>query len=251
LNIADIPSLSGETGLALIPIKKDDKRPLLNTGGLEKIFDTGMFDPAYSSLKKGLVGLGLAGGHAGVEVIDIEKAAVNESIQRELVALILCELGEDFYDSLVLTNTRSGGRHIIYRFGDKNELPGKPLAKKANGDLYIETRGYRQYVVVPPSKGYGFIQGDLHSIPLITLEQRNKLLELCQRFHEGAELPQHPKVTGNQSWREPGGIMSQLLLPQNISQSSHYCLRKDMRKPRMKGKEHCGGDLIKRMKDTG
>ena len=114
----------------------------------------------------------------------------------------------ELYARLVIIETPSGGRHLLYRCekvgGNQKlamsavEVPeGTPGAKKY-GDRWIklevlfETRGQGGYIVAPGSplcvhpdgKPYRFIKGSFETIPTITPTERELLLGLARALNE-------------------------------------------------------------------
>uniref|UniRef100_UPI00405777DE DUF3987 domain-containing protein n=1 Tax=Candidatus Electrothrix sp. TaxID=2170559 RepID=UPI00405777DE len=87
---------------------------------------------------------------------------------------------------LVVTQTQSGGNHIIYRC---EETVGKnsKLAVAADGTTWIETRGEGGYFLTAPSPGYKLVIGSFDKVPILTSEERNKLISLAISFTEKPE----------------------------------------------------------------
>ena len=108
-------------------------------------------------------------------------------------------------NSLLIIQTRSGGYHIYYHcevIQGNQKLAQRPSTdeeiKQNPGDkikVLIETRGQGGYVVAPPSKGYKKHSGD--TIPTITPEQRDILLELARSYNEVVEPPKREYIASN------------------------------------------------------
>jgi hypothetical protein len=142
----------------------------------------------------GAWGLGLVCGKVagGLEVLDVDLkydptgllwAHLRETIQDHLPGLL---------DRLVITETMSGGRHLLFRC-EVNEgnlkLASRPATpqeseKGEKVKVLLETRGEGGYIVAPPSPDYTFLQGDLATIPAITQEERETLLAIARSFDE-------------------------------------------------------------------
>ena len=111
---------------------------------------------------------------------------------------------------LLIIQTKSGGYHIYYHCetieGNQKlaQRPSSPEELALNpGDkikVLIETRGQGGYVVAPPSIGYRIIQGD--KIPVITIEQRDMLLELARTYNQIIEEPKREYTTANHNRKE-------------------------------------------------
>jgi hypothetical protein len=130
---------------------------------------------------------------------------------------------------LAVQRTMSNGYHIIYRcehIGVNEKLANRPSTEeekqKSWQDTYdkmladlkpedqarrfadnakkddkvrvlIETRGEGGYIAVWPSDGYEFINGDLTSIPTITPDERDSLINIARQFNEVHEEYIPPK----------------------------------------------------------
>lgn len=131
-----------------------------------------------------------------LEVIDIDtKYDITKSLFDDYMQAIK-DNDEALFNSLMVIQTRSGGYHLYYRC---STITGnKKLARRStegherdNKDdkvrVLIETRGYKGYVIAPPTEGYAVVKGD--SIPTITPEQREILWELARTFNQLVEEP--------------------------------------------------------------
>lgn len=106
---------------------------------------------------------------------------------------------DDLLAKLVIVKTTSGGIHVYYRCetiqGNK-KLALRPAsaeqiaAAEASGkkppapEPLIETRGQGGLMVVPPTPGYTFLQGDFSCIPTISIDERNVLIEAAKLLDE-------------------------------------------------------------------
>lgn len=102
---------------------------------------------------------------------------------------LLVEHGhEDLLRRLILVETPSGGRHIVYR------CPGvvannQKLAMSAENAVLIETRGNGGYFLIPPTDGYTLRAGSFDAIPSIS-EAEREILHTCARcLNEHYEQP--------------------------------------------------------------
>jgi hypothetical protein len=156
-------------------------------------------------------------GHTGVcivtgavsgnlEMIDFDLEAEAFERWRSLVATA----DPDALASLVIEKSQSGGRHVVYRCqgqvsgnmklaqrrviassGDDVVVCGKTYKPRKDKDgnwqvilTLIETRGEGGLFLCAPSPGYELLQGDLISLPVLTPEQRELLLEAAWALNE-------------------------------------------------------------------
>ncbi len=95
---------------------------------------------------------------------------------------------------LPVVHTQSGGYHVYYRapaVQGNQKLTGRPKGKRYQ--TLIETRGEGGYVLAPPSAGYVLQDSNLNSIPMLTTEQRQTLLELARSYDQRPAEPQYVK----------------------------------------------------------
>jgi replicative DNA helicase len=205
--------------LSVIPVK-EDKLPALTTW---KKYQTIKIKPNeietfFTGANVKGVGIICGAISGGLEVIDIDtKYDLTGNLWEGIKEQIKDSLGDIFFYSLTIAQTRSGGYHIYFR--SDNPEGNKKLAnryttpqerektyqdnkqkgdteeeakKKANNDkirVLIETRGEGGYVVAPPTQGYKLLQGDPpHTlIKTITKEERDILLNIARSFNQVEE----------------------------------------------------------------
>jgi hypothetical protein len=136
----------------------------------------------------------------GLEVIDIDlKYSLDDNLLPKLLDKIMDAVGIETYEKLILSQTISGGYHIIYR----TNIPqgNQKLAqrytieseKKNQHDkirVLLETRGIGGYILIPPTKGYQYDNKETHSIlnvSLITDDERNGIINACKLFDQTTE----------------------------------------------------------------
>jgi hypothetical protein len=196
-------------GLSTIPIKADgSKAPTLTSWKpfQERLPDEGELHQWFGNGAK--PGVALVGGKVSgnLEVIDLESLAPIAE-WRELVE----EAAPGLLDQLLQIQTPTDGLHVGYRCAT---IAGNTkLAQDADGKTLIETRGEGGYVVTigspgachPSGKTYKLINGDLKSIPEITPEEREVLLDCARSFNERVKTEPEPTPTiGPSSGLRPG-----------------------------------------------
>lgn len=100
---------------------------------------------------------------------------------------------EDLLAGLILQKTPSGGFHLVFQC--ESRITNLKLAQKENHETLIETRGDGGYFLIAPSEGYTLLAGDWSSIPTISKEDRDALLNLARTFDEHPPAEAHPEPT--------------------------------------------------------
>ena len=96
---------------------------------------------------------------------------------------------------VTIQRTKSGGYHYVYRC---TKIEGNQKLAQRNGNeeelkngekvkVLIETRGEGGQIAVYPSPGYEMIQGSWLTIPSITEDERDILIETARTFNEYME----------------------------------------------------------------
>ncbi|OED40780.1 hypothetical protein AB832_03570 [Flavobacteriaceae bacterium (ex Bugula neritina AB1)] len=150
----------------------------------------------------------------GIEVIDIDTKYFLEHHRIEDVwDLILSAVGEEKYMNLLITQTQSGGYHVIYKTdvsaGNQKLASRYTIEEERKNEhdlvrVLLETRGEGGYIIIPPSKGYTFDSSlDFSRIPTLSDHQRNALIAACMTFDETEEsftqnkAPTPVKISGS------------------------------------------------------
>lgn len=142
-------------------------------------------------------GIGIATGliSGNLEVIDIDsKFDLKGDLWDNLCELIKSNIGDDFFESLLIETSPSGGYHILYRCQEiegnlklawrkatPEELELKPGTRKY---CLIETRGEGGFIVCNPTQGYDILQSDFSLIPDITTDERAILIDCIKSLDE-------------------------------------------------------------------
>ena len=165
-----------ESGIAAIPVKAD-KRPLIE-------WRKHMADvPTVEELNKYFAKcdrLALIGGK--IQCLDFDEKYSAGIFAR--FAARSEEVGLDYLlGELIRQKTPSGGYHLVWRCEGRT-IRNLKLAEKTNHEVMIETRGEGGYFLISPSEGYTLENGDWSSIPTISEEDRDALLDLARSFDE-------------------------------------------------------------------
>lgn len=207
-------------GLSVIPIG-EGKRPIVKWLDAQKEIKEYDFTPAK--------GMGLVCGavSGNLEAIDFDLKYDNTGT---LMARYKSEVGETcpgLLKRLLIQKTPSGGYHFIYRC-EKISGNQKLAQRRAdeqeqkNGDkimVLIETRGEGGYIGIAPSEGYSFVLGNIDNVPVISVEERDVLINVAQSFNEvfkeSVYVPQRTAMSSTESplddYNERGDILALLM----------------------------------------
>lgn len=129
-----------------------------------------------------------------IEVLDIDIKYFGDYMKIEEFDELLNNTDSELLKKLVIQKTQNNGLHLIYRCdtieGSKKLASRKITSEELKLDpkqkvkVLFETKGERGYVLTAPTKGYEIIHGSLESIPLITSEERDILLNCARSFNE-------------------------------------------------------------------
>jgi hypothetical protein len=162
-------------GLNPLPIKKGEKRPVIENHNSVKLTEDEINQYAFDEIG---VSTGIISG--GLEAIDfdLKNAEHPEMVMKAFKA----KVPVDVLKKLVIQRTISGGYHMIYRCEDISS--SKVLAKNPKGKAIIETRGEGGLIKCSPSKDYTFLQNTFEEIPILTPIERNILFVSAKMLNQ-------------------------------------------------------------------
>ena len=175
-----------DKGLKTLPVK-EDKSPHGGVRWREDIpKDISLYEDAYGVA----VACGSASG--GLECLDFDNHFDDAQKTIKNFQGIIKDLFKQH--KFPIETTPHGGFHLFFRC-EKNEGNRKLANKKAiplGGDkekvsATIETRGEGGYVIVDPTEGYKFFYGSLENVPVISIEDRDRLIEAAMSLNEYVE----------------------------------------------------------------
>jgi len=161
------------------------------------------------------VGTACGVGAGGLEVIDfdIEDHKSGKSgtppKYKPWVKLLKEHGHEALLKSLTISKTPSGGIHVMYRCPEASSGNQKLAQRVTNKvrETFIETRGVGGYIACYPTPGYKFLNGDFASIPTLSLNDRNILIEAAKLLDEMPRVEESvpaPKSSAPTEGTRPG-----------------------------------------------
>ena len=135
-----------------------------------------------------------------LEGIDIDsKYDLSGSLSSDYLTAIRIQ-NRDLFDQLVIASTKNNGIHIYYRceeIGRRIILARRPTTEQERLvcaeeklKILIEGRANGEYIIVPPTPGYRFIQQSLEQIATIRPRDRQLILKIARSFNlDHRELP--------------------------------------------------------------
>ena len=219
-----------ELGLCALPACRRTKRPAI---GAWKRFQSEL--PAVNAWQSWPASADaicvLTGEVSGnLELIDFDFEAELFEAWRRLVSIAAPRLLE----RLVIEQSQSGGCHVFYRCAEAEIQGNQKLAQRrlaaADGNEFahrgktvkprrvngnwvaevclIETRGEGGLVLCAPSPGYRFTQLGFDDLPIVTVEERQLLLDAARTLNEVHEVHWPPSAkrngAGNEQANRPG-----------------------------------------------
>ncbi|MFC1826610.1 phage/plasmid primase, P4 family [Thermodesulfobacteriota bacterium] len=121
-------------------------------------------------------------------------------------------------EKLTIQKTQSGGRHIAFRCSaiktpgstklarryvecsgpNEVKVNGKKYTPRKHGDRYyakiglIETKGEGGYILADPTPGYKLVSGSFDSVPEISIEERETLIDVAKSFDQPSPFKKLP-----------------------------------------------------------
>lgn len=155
----------------------------------------------------------------GLECIDIDCKYDLDGNLYDLVMDAIVDANVELYKKLVIASTPSGGYHLIYkspsprrnmklaqRLTTEQELEAEnQLIRDSGGQsvvkqhslVLIETRGEGGYFLGYPSPGYAFVQGGWASVPSLSMEEVDLMIDICRsldRAKPNKDIPNRSPV---------------------------------------------------------
>ena len=201
MDIKKFSEVQAIEGLQIIPVD-GNKVPLAKDWQkIQTIYDLSRFP------KLGGIGLATGSISGNVEVIDIDtKYSLDGKLFDDYKTLI-AKSSKSLLSKLVVSRTRSGGYHFIYRCSviegniklARRFTTAEEMATNSHDKVrvLIETRGEGGQIVIPPTEDYEIIYGSLSDIKTISVEERDLLFscarQLNQYFLVEPPVPRSPK----------------------------------------------------------
>lgn len=165
-----------ESGLNVLPADRTKKRPLgawkqwtQERPSFDSVFRLGLqFDAICVVCGKT---------SRGLEIIDFDQKACKFDEFKRMI-------GETI--PFPVESTQSGGKHLAFRSNACGR--NQKLATNASG-VTIETRGEGGICLIAPSSGYTIESGDWLDVPLISSDERDRLLEAARSLSEIVRAP--------------------------------------------------------------
>ena len=134
-----------------------------------------------------------------LEVIDIDSKYDQHGTLFEDFMQALRNTDPLLADKILIAKTLNKGYHIYYRceqISGNQKLASRSTTELEQKDnphhkvvVLIETRGEGGYVIAEPSPGYCFMNGKPTNCPLITVAERETILEIARSFNQYYEEP--------------------------------------------------------------
>lgn len=134
-----------------------------------------------------------------LEVIDMDAKYDSEGTLFEQFIRKIDSIDSTLLSRLVIASTGNKGFHFFYRCSEishYNSLARRPATMEEltahpqqKFKVLLEKMGEGNYIIVPPTPGYTFIQHGLEKIPLIIPAQREQLLNIAKSFNQ-SDIPE-------------------------------------------------------------
>ena len=190
MNLLETAKSYVNSGISVIPIYAEKKNPVIEWASfMTRTMTETEINEFFAGLN-GQHGIAMICGDVskGCEVLDFDNKIPNiDEVYKDF-----CNIPE-IKDILlkykpVIETTPHGGYHIIYRYEtflnrDGNRKLARVQDVETNKNLtFIETRGEGGYVACYPTQGYTLKYGDFNNIPVISLRERDLLVDTAKTF---------------------------------------------------------------------
>ena len=168
------------SGLSALPASKADKTPCVPAWGrYRERLPTKNETAAWFANGHDAVCIVCGAVSGNLECIDFDHGG-------ELYPAWAEKVRPDLLGRLAIETTQSGGRHVVYRCEEPVEGNAKLATGVRDGKQVslIETRGEGGLVLCSPSEGYGLVQGDFTSLPVLKACERRELLDAARSLDE-------------------------------------------------------------------
>lgn len=189
-------------GLKVIPTDSQ-KRPLCKWKAYQ---DSQTTEDVKKLFSQNVEGMALLTGQ-GIEVIDVDcKYFLKDTHKVEhIFDAIYDVVGEETFSRLIVTHTKSGGYHIVYRtsisegnqkLASRYTIDSERKNEHDKVRVLLETRGENGYIIIPPTEGYKYDSKLLQfeNIPTIEDYERNAIIAACRSFDEIQETYKQTKA---------------------------------------------------------
>jgi len=154
----------------------------------------------FYSHKSGYIGFITGKGSGGVEVIDVDCKHDKTGTLWNDLENVLKDAFPDLLGKLVIETTPSGGYHVFYKCPEATEFKDQDLAHNEDGETLIEQT---KFIMTAPSPGYKLIQNDFSKIPDVSVNDRDRLIELARGFNRyKTPVLNNTKVKTTTSWQQ-------------------------------------------------
>ncbi|MBN2447718.1 MAG: bifunctional DNA primase/polymerase, partial [Phycisphaerae bacterium] len=172
-----------QAGLCVLPARRDQKRPTVSWRKYQQQLPTAMELEAWFANSPEAVCILCGQASGNLEIIDFDAGGELFDAWRAKVR----QVAPGLIDKLTVQSTQSGGRHAVYR--SASPICGSmKLAQRQSDDgkivTLIETRGEGGLFLCAPTAGYEVIQGNLANAPVLTVAERDVLLQAAWELNE-------------------------------------------------------------------
>jgi len=182
--------------LCVLPADKVTKRPTVEWKAYQDRLPT---ETEWDEWAKTALGICIVTGRASDNLIVIDfddKGSRFEAWKQKLP--------KELFDRLVIVQTQSGGYHVYTRC-DAEPIGNVKLARTAEKETLIETRGEGGLVIAPPTPGYKILAGSIERIPVLPPDEMNLLLDAARSFDEMPKRNTRSTATSAASPKKPVG----------------------------------------------